>query len=78
MSATGSSGSLLERYAGIRSAVNAIQTRLIGSLTGPSNRALRTCSTHWTGETGEAGAGGSWTMEVWLIEVGWGEFEAIR
>ena len=29
MSATGSSGSLLERYAGIRSAVNVIQTRLM-------------------------------------------------
>jgi len=41
MSATGSSGLLLERYAGIRSAVNAIRTRLIDSLTGPLNRALR-------------------------------------
>ena len=42
MSATGSSGSLLERYTGIRSAVNAIRTRLVDSLTGLSNRALRT------------------------------------
>ena len=45
MSATGSSGSLLECYAGIRSAVNAIRTHLIDSLTGPSNRVLRACST---------------------------------
>ena len=38
MSATGSLGLLLERYAGIRSAVNAIWTCLIDSLTGPLNR----------------------------------------
>jgi len=41
MSATRSSGLLLERYAGIRLAVNAIRTRLIDSLTGPLNQALR-------------------------------------
>ena len=46
MSATGSSGSLLERYASIRSVVNAIWTRLIDSLTSPSNRVLRACSTN--------------------------------
>ena len=48
MSATGSLGSLLERYAGIRSAVNAIRTRLIDLLTGPSNQALRAHSTFYT------------------------------
>jgi len=45
MSATGSSGLLLEHYAGIRSAVNAIRTRLIDLLTGLSNWALCARST---------------------------------
>jgi len=40
MSATGSLGSLLERYAGIRSAVNTIRTCLVDWLTGPLNQVL--------------------------------------
>jgi len=48
MSTTRSSGSLLERYTGIRSTVNAIRTRLIDSLTGSSNQVLRARSTSGT------------------------------
>ena len=58
MSTTGSSGSLLEHYAGIRSAVNTIRTRLVDLLTGLSNRALHACfNTHHSPD-----------QDMWLLD----------